>query len=69
MTEFIKNHQTKNHFAHDQKVAKKIERSIGNNLSRNGCTVTSNDTFQMFPIPINKISNDLLKNQSSGSVL
>ena len=31
---------------------KKIKRSIENNLSRNGCTVTSNDTFQMFHIPI-----------------
>ena len=35
---------------------KKIKRSTENNLSRNGCTipctVTSNDTFQMFRIPI-----------------
>ena len=69
MTECIKNHQTKNHFAHDQKHVKKIKRSIENNLSRNGCTVTSNDTFQMFLIPINKISKDLLQKQSSGGVL
>ena len=62
MTECIKNHQTKNHFAHDQKHAKKIKRSLENNLSRNGCTVKSNDAFQMFPIPINKISNNLLQN-------
>ena len=31
---------------------KKIKRCIENNLSRNGCPVTSNDTFQMFHIPI-----------------
>ena len=31
---------------------KKIKRSIENNLNRNGCTVTSNDTFQMFHILI-----------------
>ena len=66
MTECIKNHQTKNNFAHDQKHAKKVKRSTENNLSRNGCTVTSNDTFQMFPIPINKISKDLLQKQSGG---
>ena len=69
MTDCKINHQTRNHFAHDQKHAKKIKRSIENNLSRNRCTVTSNDAFQMFPIPINKISNDLLQNQSSRGVL
>ena len=31
---------------------KKIKISIENNLNRNGCTATSNDTFQMFHIPI-----------------
>ena len=66
MTECIKNHQTKNHFAHDQKHAKKIKRSIENNSSRNRCTVTSNDTFQVFHIPTNKISE---KKQSSRGVL
>ena len=69
MTECIKNHLTKNNFGHDQKHAKKIKRSIENNLSRNGCTVTSNDNFQMFYIPINKISKDLLQKQSSWGVL
>ena len=48
---------------------KKIIRSIENNLSRNGCLVTSNDTFQMFLIPINKIYEDPLQKQSSGGVL
>ena len=57
MTECIKNYQTKNHF---------IKRSIENNLSRNGWTVWSNDTLQMFHIAINKILKDL---QSSGVVL
>ena len=33
-------------------VLKKIKRSIENNLSRNGCTVTSNDTFQMFHMSV-----------------
>ena len=65
MTERIKNHQAKNHFAHDQKHAKKIKRSIENNLSKNGCTATNNDTFQMFGIPANKISKDLLQKLSS----
>ena len=69
MTECKINHQMKNYFAHDQKHAKKNKRFIENNLSSNGCTVTSNDAFQMFPIPINKISNDLLRSQSSGGVL
>ena len=69
MTECIKNHQTKNHFAHGQKHVEKIKRSIENNLSRNGCTVTSNDTFQMFHIPIHKILIDQLQKQSSGGVL
>ena len=69
MTECVKNRQTKNHFAHDQKHAEKDKRSIENNLNRNGCTVMSNDTFQMFPIPINKISVDLLQKQWSGGVL
>ena len=31
---------------------KKTKRSTENSLSRNGCTVTSSDTFQMFYIPI-----------------
>ena len=31
---------------------KKIKRSIENNLSRNGCKGASNDTFQMFHIPV-----------------
>ena len=31
---------------------KKIKRSIENNLSGNECTVLSNDTFQMFHMPI-----------------
>ena len=35
---------------------KKIKRSIENNSSRNGCTVTSNDTFQVFHIPTNKVT-------------
>ena len=35
MTECIKDHQTKNHFAYDQKHTKKNKRSIENNLSRN----------------------------------
>ena len=48
---------------------KKIIRSIENNLSRNGCLVTSNDTFQMFLIPINKIYEDPIQKQSSGGVL
>ena len=48
---------------------KKIIRSIENNLSRNGCLLTSNDTFQMFLIPINKIYEDPLQKQSSGGVL
>ena len=48
---------------------KKIIRSIENNLSRNGCLVTSNDTFQMFLIPINEIYEDPLQKQSSGGVL
>ena len=65
MTERIKNHQAKNHFAHDQKHAKKIKRSIENNLNKNGCTATNNDTFQMFGIPANKISKDLLQKLSS----
>ena len=65
MTECIKNHLTKNHFGHEQKHAKKIKRSIENNFNGNGCTVTSNDTFQMFHIPMNKISKDLLQKQSS----
>ena len=69
MTECKINHQTKNHFAHNQKHVIKIKRSIENNLSRNGCTVTSNDAFQMFPIPINNTSNDLLQNQLSRGVL
>ena len=71
MTECIKNHQTKNQNerSHDQKHAKKIKRSIENNLSRNGCTVTSNGTFQMFHIPLNKTSKDLLQKQWSGGVL
>ena len=51
------------------KHAKKSKISIEDNLSRNGCTVTINDTIKIFPIPINKISNDLLQNQSSGGVL
>ena len=59
----------KNHFVRDQKHAKKIKRSIENNLSRNGCTVSSNDTFQMLHIPISKISKDLLQKKSSGGVL
>ena len=46
---------------------KKIKRPIENNLSRNGYTVTSSDTFQMFPIPLNKISNNLLRR--SGGVV
>ena len=50
MADCIKNRQTKNHFAHDQKRLKDLLRS------RNGCTVTSNDTFQMSHIPVNKIS-------------
>ena len=62
MTECKINHQTKNNFVHDAKHAKKnIKRSIENNLYRNGCTVMSNDTFQMFPIPINEISNDYFR--------
>ena len=69
MTECIKNHQTKSHFAHDQKHTKKIKRSIENNLSRNGCTATGNDTFQMLHIPINKISKYLLQNNSCGGAL
>ena len=60
MTECIKNHQTKNHFTHDQKHTKK-KRSTENNLSRNGSTVTSNNTFKMLDIHINKISKDLLQ--------
>ena len=48
---------------------KKIKRSVENNSSRNGCTVTSNDTFQMFHIPTNKISENLLQKQSSGGAL
>ena len=44
-----------NHFLHNQKHAKKIKRSIKKTLSRNGCTVTSNDTFQMLYIPISEI--------------
>ena len=47
MTECIKSDQTKNHFTQDQKHTKKNKRSIEYNLSRNGCTVTSNNTFQM----------------------
>ena len=35
-----------------------IKRYIENNMSRNGCTVTSNYTFQMFQVPINKISKE-----------
>ena len=54
MTDCIKNNQYKNHFVHDQKHAKKIKRSIENNLSRNGCTVLSNGIFQMLHIPISK---------------
>ena len=48
---------------------KKIKRSVENNSSRNECIVTSNDTFQMFHIPTNKISENLLQKQSSGGVL
>ena len=69
MTECIKNNQYENHFMHDQKHAKKIIRSIENNLSRNGCTVSNNDIFQMLHIPICKISKDLLQKQSSRGVL
>ena len=70
MIECIKNHQTKNRFAHDKKrTKKKKERCIEHNLRRNGCTVTSNNSFQMLHIPINKISKDLLQKQSSGGVL
>ena len=71
MTECIKSHQTKNQKerSHDQKHAKKIKRSVENNFSRNGCRVTSNDAFQMFHIPINKASKDILQKQSSGGVL
>ena len=69
MTECIKNHQTKNHCAPDQKHTKKIKRYIENNLIRNGCTVTSNDNFQMSHISMNKISKDLLQKQSSGGVV
>ena len=65
MTECIKNSQTKNHFA----TTEKIKRYIKNNLSRNGFTVTSNNTFQMLHIPINKTSKDLMQKQSSGVVL
>ena len=69
-TECIKNHQTKTHFAHDQKHAKKrVKKSIENNSSRNRCTVTSNDTFQVFHIPTNKVSENLLQKQSSGGIL
>ena len=57
MTECVKNQQTKNHFTHDRKHAKKD--LIVNNLSRNRFTVTRSDTFQMFHIPINKIPKDL----------
>ena len=45
ITECIKNYQTKNHFAYDQRHAKNIKRSTENNLSRNGCTLTSNDIY------------------------
>ena len=69
MTECIKNNQYENHFVHDQKHAKKIIRSIENNLSRNGCTVSNNDIFQMLHKPICKISKDLLQKQSSRGVL
>ena len=69
MTACIQKHQTKNHFVHDQGNTKKIQRSFKNNLSRNEWTVTSNDTFQILHIPINKISKDLLQKQSSGGVL
>ena len=66
MTQCIKNHQMKNHFMHHQKHAKKIKQSIENNFSRNGCTVMSNDTFQMFHILVSK---DLPQKQSSGGAL
>ena len=68
VTECIKNNQYENHFVHDQKHAKKIKRSIENNLSRNGCTVSSNDIFQMLHITISKVSKVLLQKQSSGGV-
>ena len=54
---------------HDQKHAKKTKRSIENNLNGNGCTISSNNIFQMLHVPISKISKDLLQKQSSGSVL
>ena len=56
ITECIKNQQTKNllfFFSPYQKHAKKIETSTESNLSQNECTVTNNDTFEMFDIPIN----------------
>ena len=59
MTKCIKNKQTKNHFfAPGQKCAKKLERSLENNLIRNG--LMSNDTFKMLYIPVNKISKYLM---------
>ena len=45
----------KSFIARSETCQKKIKRSIENNLNRNEYTVTSNGTFQMFHITINKI--------------
>ena len=50
-------------------IPKYIKSSIENDLSRNRCTVMSNETCQMLHIPKNKVSKDPLQKQSSGGVL
>ena len=52
----------KSHFAQNQKQS--IKKYVKNSMSRNGCTITSNYIFQIFQIPINKISKDLLQKQA-----